>query len=165
MEHAERALLGDIDVRTEVPIERFALARGLDETGLALLRRALTRMEYRAGDVLFREGDPGDMLYVLAAGTVTIAIGHAERGDHRIVTFAPGAIFGEAAMLDGRIRSATATVVDDAVLYALKAADLDNMTASSPATTIALLANLGRHLSAHLRHTTDTLRDLWNVRG
>ena len=165
MEHAEKALLGDFQVRGEMPVDRFALARGLDETGLALLRQALTRLEYRAGEILFREGDRGDTLYVLATGTVTIGIGHPTRGDHRLVTFAPGAIFGEAAMLDGRMRSATATVVDDAVLYALTASDLDSITARSPATTIALLANLGRHLSAHLRHTTDTLRDLWNVRG
>jgi SulP family sulfate permease len=165
IEHAERALLGAVDMQAEIAPEQFALARGLDQAGLALLREALTRQTRRAGEVLFREGDPGDTLFVLAAGTVTIAIGHAARGDHRLVTFAPGAIFGEAAMLDGRIRSATATVVEDAVLYALKASDLDWITARSPETTIAILSNLGRHLSVHLRRTTDTLRDLWNVRG
>ena len=165
IEHAERALLGHVGLEGELPIERCALARGLDAAGIALLREVLTRIECRAGETLFREGDPGDTLYVLAIGAVTIVIGHPSQGDRRIVTFAPGAIFGEAAMLDGRVRSATATVADAAVLYALTTADLAAISARSPATTIAILMNLSQDLSEHLRRTTDTLRDLWDVRS
>ena len=57
---------------------------------------------------LFREGEPGNHLYVLARGAVSIMIGDARRANSRLVTFAPGSIFGEAAMFDGGLRSANA---------------------------------------------------------
>jgi len=148
----------------EIPFERLALAAGLDEAELASLRRSLRRAELDADEVLFREGEPGDRLYVLARGAVSILVqgGGQQR---RIVTFAPGSVFGEAAMLDGAPRSATATVVEDAVVYSLSRRELDALTRSDPGLASKLLVNLGRHLSARLRQTTDTLRELADSRG
>jgi len=148
----------------EIPFERLALAAGLDEAELASLRRSLRRAELDADEVLFREGEPGDRLYVLARGAVSILVqgGGQQR---RIVTFAPGSVFGEAAMLDGAPRSATATVVEDAVVYSLSRRELDALARSDPGLASKLLVNLGRHLSARLRQTTDTLRELADSRG
>jgi CRP-like cAMP-binding protein len=49
---------------------------------------------------------------------------------NRIVTFAPGSIFGEAAMLDGGLRSATAIVTEDAVVYSLSRSALEQLASS-----------------------------------
>jgi MFS superfamily sulfate permease-like transporter len=148
----------------EVPFERLALAAGLDAGELASLRRSLQRAELNADEVLFREGDPGDRLYVLARGAVSILV-HGGGQQRRIVTFAPGAVFGEAAMLDGAPRSATATVVEDAVVYSLSRRELDALARGDPELANKLLVNLGRHLSARLRQTTDTLRELADSKG
>jgi MFS superfamily sulfate permease-like transporter/CRP-like cAMP-binding protein len=164
IEHAERSLLGPMQREHEIALERLALAEGLDADEMAVLSRALTRIEMRAGDVLFQEGEAGDLLYVLARGAVAIVIAASADGERRLVTFAPGAIFGEAAMLDRRARSATATAIEDAVLYSLSRETLDAMAVTSPRTALKLLANLGRQLSSHLRHTTNTLRDAWGLR-
>jgi CRP-like cAMP-binding protein len=165
IEHAERELLGSRDAPAEIPLERLALARGLDENELAALREALTRQSMRAGETLFREGESGDTLYLLAGGAVTIALASTTGSSRRLVTYAPGAMFGEMAMLDGRARSATALVVEDAVLYRLSRVDLDALAAASPGTAVKLLTNLACDLSTNLRRTTDTLRDLWDVRS
>jgi SulP family sulfate permease len=148
----------------EIPLEQLALAQGLDAAELEELRRLLLRMEMAAGETLFREGDAGDQLYVLARGAVTIVIAGPMEVERRIVTFAPGAMFGEAAMLDGRARSATATITEDAVLYTFSRQRLEAMADASPRTAVKLLISVGRQLSAHLRYTTNTLRDAWEVR-
>lgn len=148
----------------EIPLERLALAAGLSADELAALRGLLQRTELDADEVLFREGEPGDRLYVLARGAVSILV-HGGGQQRRIVTFAPGAVFGEAAMLDGAPRSATATAIENAIVYGLSRSDLDALARSAPDLSSKLLVNLGRHLSARLRQTTDTLRELADSRG
>jgi CRP-like cAMP-binding protein/anti-anti-sigma regulatory factor len=149
---------------TEIPFERLDLAAGLDPDELGTLRRLLRRAELNPDEILFREGESGDKLYLLARGAVSILVGGGGR-EQRIVTFAPGSIFGEAAMLDGAPRSATATIVEDAVVYSLSRRALELLARTDPGLSNKLLVNLGRHLSARLRQTTDTLRDLADSRG
>jgi MFS superfamily sulfate permease-like transporter len=163
---AEDQLLGtarNVSSR-EIPFERLALAAGLNEQELASLRRSLRRAELNPDEVLFREGEPGDKLYLLARGAVSILV-HGGGQQRRIVTFAPGSVFGEAAMLDGAPRSATATAVEDTVVYSLSRRALDALARADPGLSNKLLVNLGRHLSARLRQTTDTLRELVDSRG
>ncbi|HSD54029.1 MAG TPA: SulP family inorganic anion transporter [Burkholderiales bacterium] len=155
---AQRALL------KEIPLERLDLAAGLDPGELRAMRRLLRRAELNPEEVLFSEGEPGDKLYLLARGAVSITVRGGDR-QRRIVTFAPGSIFGEAAMLDGAPRSATATIVEDTVVYSLSRRALDALARTDPSLSNKLLVNLGRHLSARLRQTTDTLRDLADSRG
>lgn len=57
-----------------------------------------------AGDILFREGDPGDKMYVLLEGSVDITI-----GGRLVECAAPGALLGEIALIEAAPRSATIT--------------------------------------------------------
>jgi CRP-like cAMP-binding protein len=56
------------------------------------------------GDVLFREGDAGDKMYVLLEGSAEISI-----AGKVVETAAPGALLGEIALIDRSPRSATVT--------------------------------------------------------
>src|SRR5512144_2017998 len=63
---------------------------------------------YAAGDVSFAEGDKGDAMYVIRNGEVTI-----EHGGRVIETLGGGGIFGEMALIDGSVRSATVRAKTD----------------------------------------------------
>ncbi len=67
-----------------------------------------------AGDVIFSAGDPGDGMYVVREGTVTI---HAD--GLPIEEVGPGGIFGELALIDSAPRSATATAATPCELVLL----------------------------------------------
>jgi CRP/FNR family cyclic AMP-dependent transcriptional regulator len=70
------------------------------------------------GAVLFRQGDPGDDMFVVAQGRIRLTIG---RGGHEteVNVLGPGEFFGELSLLTGEPRSATATAVDDSTLLAI----------------------------------------------
>jgi MFS superfamily sulfate permease-like transporter len=160
LEAAERALLaerGSGEEAREVPLEASSLLAGLAPAEVERVRSHLERSELGAGEVLFREGEPGDRLYVLTRGAVSILAGR-DHGAQRLVTMAPGVAFGEMAMLDRVPRSATAVADEPSTVYCLTAAGLEAIRAGDPELAVRLVANLARHLSNRLRLLTDALR-------
>ena len=141
LEHAERRLLteaGGIAEGARIAIEDVAMMQGLDDAARRSLVAHLHRLDVPAGTRLFRAGDPGDRLYVLTEGSVSIRY-RSEGRDHRLITCAPGVVFGEIALLDGAGRSADAVADDDSVVYELTQAQLDDIQAREPALAAQLM--------------------------
>jgi CRP-like cAMP-binding protein len=163
LEHAERRLLdaaGQQPIDEELPIERLPLVKTMTSAQCAALAAHLLRVELATHAVVFRRGEPGDRLYVLAKGSVSILADIDEGIDdaHRLASFAPGVVFGEAAMLDGGGRSASAVADEASVVYVLTAASLDSLRAEEPELAYVLLLNIARELSARLRFATATIQ-------
>jgi len=75
----------------------------------------LRQRHLKPGDIIFREGDPGDYAYIIDQGKVEIftTVG----GQRYVLTvLEPGSIFGELALVDGRYRSASAVACVDTFL-------------------------------------------------
>lgn len=62
--------------------------------------------DYRAGDVIFRQGDTGNCMYVIQEGEVE-AIAEADGRELRLRTLGPNDFFGEMALFEKEVRSAT----------------------------------------------------------
>jgi len=69
---------------------------------------------FSAGQVIFREGEPGDVMYVVQEGEVDILFEEAH-----LETLGPGGILGEMALIDTTARSATAVAKTDCKLAAI----------------------------------------------
>jgi SulP family sulfate permease len=123
------------------------------------LRSWLEPVAWPAGHVIFRSGEPGSTLYLVTRGRASVHIVHGE-GDIRLVTFAPGAIVGELALLDRGLRSATVTVDEDLTGFALSAAAFDGLCQKQPDIAIKLLAALGHELSVRIRYANLTIQQL-----
>jgi MFS family permease len=98
----ELALLGAVPIFAPLPAPTLE--------GLA---SHLVRLGVPAGTRLFRQGDPGDRFYIIAAGEADVAVD----GQHK--TLGPGDYFGEIALLRDLPRTATLTAQTDLELYAL----------------------------------------------
>jgi CRP/FNR family transcriptional regulator, cyclic AMP receptor protein len=68
-----------------------------------LFRQETDALKVAPGDVLFREGDRGDKLYVLLEGEMEILL-----GDFVLETAKSGTLIGEMALIDDSPRTATA---------------------------------------------------------
>jgi CRP-like cAMP-binding protein len=82
---------------------------------IALLLRSGEPEPFPAGETIFSEGDEGERLYVVKAGSVTLT-----SHDETLETVGPGGLFGEMAVIDREPRSATAVAETDCELVALE---------------------------------------------
>jgi sulfate permease, SulP family len=112
-----------------------------------------------AGAVVFRSGDPGSSLYLVTKGRASVHILHDD-GDIRLATFAPGAVFGELALLDRGPRSATITADEDLRAFGLSEASFAVLCQQQPDLAIKLLTSLGRELSVRIRYANMTIQQL-----
>jgi glutamate decarboxylase len=97
-----------------------------------------TPRQLPARAVLFREGDPGDAMFVVVAGQVHVHVA-AQDGDVVLNSFRPGDIFGEIAVLDGRGRTATATTSRTSELLAIGRLEFHTFLDAFPRYTNVLL--------------------------
>lgn len=146
----------------ELAPHEMALFAGLDGEEMAVLTALLERQELAHGDAVFKEGDSGDRLYLIARGSVSIKVQLAdENRARRLATFMPGVFFGEMAMIEGERRSADAFAKGErVVLYTLSAERLEQIMRRHPQLGIKLYRNLGRELATRLRMTSGALRAL-----
>ena len=162
LEHAERDILHGLGLRAphgELPLADVALFEGLDDVQRAKLEAHLIRQELAANEVLFRRGEPGDRVFVLVQGSVTMLGGDGDAG-HRLATFAPGVVFGEAAMLDGGGRTATGVADGACVVYMLTRDAMEALRREDSGLALAALRNIARQLSARLRFANRTIEAL-----
>lgn len=153
VEHAEQRLLraaGLMQDQVPVPLADCMLLHGIDEDQIARLGAEMPSQHLKTGDVLFREGDPGDRLYVLTQGSITVRSDEAH-GAHRFVSFSPGMMLGEVAMLDGQGRTADAMADTPSIVHVLTRETFDRLARDEPALARQLAINIARHLSARLR--------------
>jgi MFS superfamily sulfate permease-like transporter len=140
----------------DFPLGALTLTRRMDLTELAFVRSRLTRRRYVENQVVFKQGDPGDALFIIMKGTASARM--IEGGKElRLMTFAPGTVFGEMGLLERSSRSAT--VMADTVLecLVLDAKSLDALGDEHPGVAIKMLAGLGRELASRLRSVNRTI--------
>ena len=99
------------------------LFRNLDETERAQILIIGQRRTCKAGEILFREGDAGDGLYVVVRGSVRISKQGAT-GEEALAVLESPAFFGEMALIDLSARAADAIVNEDSELFFIPLQDL-----------------------------------------
>ncbi len=144
---------------TLAPVE--ALSRSpvfemLSEAELAELARLCRSVSWKAGEVVFREGDPGASLFVLTAGDAEV-LSHAA-GDEKVIAVleAPSA-FGEMALVDREPRSATIRARTDCQALELTAEAFTAFRKRSRDGFTFVVINVARILSSRLRETSQRL--------
>ena len=138
-----------------------AILNGLDRRSMRRLRPYLSRRRFVAGDLIFRQGDPPDSIYFVAAGRVDVTI-DLPRTDRklRVRTLARGAIFGEMAIIDPKPRSASVTATEPGICYRLSAGDFERLKQSEADIAFRLLENTGRIFVERLRASNLMIAEL-----
>lgn len=99
------------------------------------------------GEVLFREGEPGELMYVLQSGSVRIT--KSVKGEEKtLAILGPGEFFGEMAILNAKPRTATAVVEEQARVLVLGGRTFEQMVVSNAEIAVRLIKKLARRLDS-----------------
>jgi CRP-like cAMP-binding protein len=127
----------------ELPHRYFFSNFTQDEISMVL--ECAQPIDFMADDLIFREGDIGVYFYVILRGKVNI---YKENSGRLLATLGSGKVFGEMAVLENQLRSATAVSITRTNLIAIEGRRLME---EYPHLTVKLLHNLVRELTAKLR--------------
>ena len=103
------------------------------------LNKAVKRLVYPAGRVIFTEGDDGDGIYFVEKGCVEISAKISGQDRRVLARLEPRAFFGEMAVVDNRPRSATATAEGETHVSFMPRAEVFSALQRSPDLVIALM--------------------------
>jgi CRP/FNR family transcriptional regulator, cyclic AMP receptor protein len=108
---------------------------------------------FEPGQIVFREGDASDTCYIVRSGRARAVRDHPDGRTITLATFGSGDIFGELAMFEDELRSATVEAVQRTSVVAVLGPDMRRLMVEHPQIAIRLVAALGRRL----RETNDRL--------
>jgi CRP/FNR family transcriptional regulator, cyclic AMP receptor protein len=129
-------------VRAPVEVLRnVPLFTGLDERELERLAERFQERTFAEGATMTREGATGTSFFVIAEGNATVSVGGDVKG-----TLGPGDYFGEIALVDEGVRSASITAATDLRCYFLTPWEFRPFVEEHPSLAWTLLQNLARRL-------------------
>jgi PPM family protein phosphatase len=115
----------------------------------------LTRtVPMEAGQFMFREGEPGDELFVILRGRLELL-----RGEVTVAELGEGAHLGEMSLVDAAVRSTSARALTDGKLLALSRQDFSQIMRREPPLAVKLLLSFLHILSERLRRTNAELAE------
>lgn len=140
------------------PVTRAAIFHGLAPTVVSRVLAAAEPVAFPRGHTILREGDAGDLLYVIGVGHVKVQCGGATGRRTLIALLGPSDVFGELAVLDPGPRSATVRAHTDVRASAIRRAALEAAMYAHPELAerlSCLLAQRIRRTAAKVSETVD----------
>lgn len=130
-------------------LHKVSLFSGLDPADLQQLARIATERTFAAGDVLARQGETGDALYLIVGGSVRV-----EQDGRPIATRGTGEAVGEMSIVSAAPRAATLAAATETRVLRIGRADFESILRDRPETAMGVI----RVLAARLIEAT-TQRD------
>jgi CRP/FNR family transcriptional regulator, cyclic AMP receptor protein len=110
--------------------------------------------------LIFSEGNAAEALYIIVSGMVKITKRIDEKREKTLTQIKPTLCFGEMALLDGNVRSASAKAVGSTTLITFTKVGFDTLTTNHTETGMKILMRLSILLSKRLRETNDQIVDI-----
>ena len=132
---------------------------GFSDPDLAAVADRLRERELRKRQILFREGDPGDEMFIVRRGTILISKAVTGKVEQVLVRVEPADFFGEMSLFDGSPRSATAQAETDVALLILERESLQAMTETAPRAAAAFFYEMVQVFMERLRRSTQQVAE------
>ncbi len=131
----------------EETLARVDLFATLEKKDLQIIARSCQERPYKAGTVLFAQGDTGVGLYVIKSGRVRITQAqNPDRAEEELDVIGPNGVLGEMALLDDLPRSASAIALEDVTALLLPVWEFRSILRNHPDIALGLLRVLSQRL-------------------
>ena len=141
-------------------LRNIGLFGALSDEVIAHLAKTLSVQAPEAGQVVFREGDDANAMFVVVSGEMEVLKKSKRATEARVALLGPGDWFGEMSIVDIQPRSATVRALAPSRLLRISAADLDALYRYDLRSYSLIVLNLARELSRRLRVADGILADL-----
>jgi CRP/FNR family transcriptional regulator len=118
----------------------------LGDTELEAVAAVAMSRSFASGQVIFREGDASNTCYVVGSGHARAIRAHPDGRQIVLATFGPGDFFGELAMFDDELRSATVEATDELDVLAIRGEDMRRLMYEHAEIAVKLAVSLVRRL-------------------
>jgi CRP-like cAMP-binding protein len=138
-------------------LQQVELFQGVDPASLRMIAEGTIEQKFAVGEVIFREGEAGDRLFLLLTGTMRV---YVER-DGRLITYGivqAGECFGEMALIEDAPRSASVRAEAPSCCLTLSKQDFMALISRYPHLALGIM----KSLSQRLRRTNTRVQDYAN---
>jgi CRP-like cAMP-binding protein len=118
----------------------------LERADLERIAEVSVPRTFEPGQAVFREGDASDTCYVVRAGHGRAIRTHGDGRTITLASFGPGDFFGELAMFEDELRSATVEAIDPMSVIGVLGPDMRRLMSEHPQIAMRLVISLGRRL-------------------
>ena len=136
-------------------MKRIRSLAALDEEQISRFLPYVEFIEYRANDIIFREKEEADCLFLILQGKVRVISEKNRKRRYFLRYLEAGESLGEVGLIDGRLRSATAEAFQDCLLLKIDRERFDRMMDEEPVLANQFLLRLCTELGTCLRDLTN----------
>jgi CRP-like cAMP-binding protein len=144
-------------VRFRDTLRSIPIFAELGRRELAAVERILHKREYTAGEVIFRQDEPGLGMYIIETGRVAI---HTDDSVNEMTELGDGEFFGELPLLDGGSRSATAVAKSPCRIFGFFQPDLFALIERDPRLGVKIVLSLAAIIGMRLRAVNERVQAL-----
>lgn len=116
---------------------------------------------YQPNEYIFMQGDPGIGLFIIREGEIIVTNTDNEGNKHELAAFSRGDFFGELAMLDDAVRSASAIAHKESNVAVIFKPDLDEFMNRNPKQGNKILLGISKIITTRLRIVNEEYFDLY----
>jgi CRP-like cAMP-binding protein len=139
-------------------LQKVAIFKDLDSDQLAEVAEVCKEEHFTSGEYIFREGEPGNRLFLIVSGDVRISRVVPGSGEEALAVLKPGALFGEMSVFDRSERSTDAISNGGTTVLTIARPDFEMLLDFDRELAHKVLWGCVRLLSGRLRSTNDSLR-------
>jgi diguanylate cyclase (GGDEF)-like protein len=141
-------------------LETVGIFSLLDRAEIEGVLAHLASADLSEGELLFREGDEGNELFIIREGGVRVSLNLPDGSDHEIARLAPGDFFGEMSIFDSAPRSASCRAVAASSLYSLSKAGFNAIIDQNPRVALKLMYRMLNVTTQRLRDTSSIVSEM-----
>jgi cAMP-binding proteins - catabolite gene activator and regulatory subunit of cAMP-dependent protein kinases len=144
-------------------LRSVTIFKDLDKNELEIVHKHVFEQSVKKDSVLFAEGMPGELLYIIMSGRVEIIKKTKDNEKIVLATMGVNEIVGEMSLIDSEPRSATGRTSEDSVLLVIKKQSFNEILQSDPRTAAKVLMGLLKIISRHLRMTDKKIEEIKKI--
>lgn len=115
----EKSVVEDLRAAAAADIDSVPILSPLTQDARALIAKRMSIEEYGDGDIIVRQGDAGDSLFIIHRGSCDVEVSIGGGAATKVASLVPPSFFGEMSLLTGEPRTATVRANGDTVVFSI----------------------------------------------